>query len=205
MNESRIPVTLVIVDTGPLISLAACDRLDLLDQFSLRVRVTDVVKSECLRYPNKVGGNVLGSWFGQFDGKICHVVKTPFLETWQDAVRQEEAGDETHPSKGIGDASIAWLLQRINASPPQEEIVLLLSEDAPFGNGAVLATHPEVYMLSTRMFLKVLENFEIIESASQIISDIADAGRTVSRYASDRPGKIAPGLKSQWTDPLKRT
>lgn len=204
MNERRIPVTLVIVDTGPLISLAACDRLDLLDQFSLRVRVTDVVKAECLRYPNKVGGNVLGSWFSLFDGKTYDVVNTPFLQAWQDAVRQEEVGDETHPSKGIGDASIAWLLQRINSSSPQEEIVLLLSEDAPFGNGVVLATHPEVYMLSTRMFLKVLENFEIIESASQIVSEIADAGRTVARYAADRPGKIAPGVKAQWTDPLKR-
>lgn len=40
----RIPVTLVLVDAGPLISLAACGRLDLLDSFDKKVRVVDVVK-----------------------------------------------------------------------------------------------------------------------------------------------------------------
>ena len=58
-------------------------------------------------------------------------------------------------------------------------------------------------MLSTRMFLKVLENFEIIGSASDILTKIVDAGRALARYAADRPGKVAPGVKSQWTDPLK--
>ena len=196
-------MTLVIVDTGPLISLAACNHLDLLDQFSRRVRVTDVIKAECLRHSEKLGGNALAAWFGKFDGKRYSTVETPFLDDWEEAVRQEEAGDETHPSKGIGDASVAWLLQRINASPPNNEIVLLLSEDAPFGDGVVLPSHPEVYMLSTRMFLKVLENFEVIGSAGEIVAEIAAAGRALARYAADRPGKIAPGVRSQWTDPLK--
>ena len=203
MNERRIPVTVVIIDTGPLISLAACGRLDLLDRFSRRVRVTDVVKAECLRFPDKIGANVPGSWFEQFDGKTYRIIDTPLLDDWEDAVRQEAEGEDTFPSKGIGDASISWLLQRINASPPHDEIVLLLSEDAPLGDGAIGHQHPEVYTLSMRMFLQVLENFDIIQSAKAVVAEIAEAGRAASRYAANRPGKIAPGLKSQWTDPLK--
>ena len=58
-------------------------------------------------------------------------------------------------------------------------------------------------MLSTRQFLQVLQNFDIIGSAEHIVAEIAEAGRSIPPYAADRPGKIMPGVKSQWTDALK--
>ena len=64
MNSGRrLPIQVVISDTGPLISLAACGQLDLLGEFQRPVRVPDVVKAECLRYPEKIGAATLAEWF----------------------------------------------------------------------------------------------------------------------------------------------
>ncbi|AZO23612.1 hypothetical protein EJ070_25015 [Mesorhizobium sp. M1E.F.Ca.ET.045.02.1.1] len=199
----RLPVTIVIVDSGPLISLAACHRLDLLGEFKRRVRVTDVVRAECLRYPDKIGAAELASWFQQVDGQKHKVIDTPLLDDWLDAVAQEEAGNTSRPSKGIGDASIAWLIQQINNSEPRDELILLLSDDANFGDVVVRGSHPEVYMLSTRLFLQVLENFGRLQSAQSLYQEIVEAGRNLGRYAVDRPGRVQRGVKSQWTDVLQ--
>jgi hypothetical protein len=51
----RVPVTLVLVDSGQLITFAACGRLDLLDVFERPIRIVDVVRAECLRYPGRLG------------------------------------------------------------------------------------------------------------------------------------------------------
>lgn len=204
----RIPITVVIVDSGPLISLAASAHLDLLDCFQRRVRITDVVRAECLRYPDKIGATELASWFQSFNGDKYRIVDTPLLDDWHEAVKQEEAGDDTHPSKGIGDASITWLIQRINSikvsKDVEDEIILVLSDDSSLGDSVIRARHPEVYMLSTRLFLQVLENFSVIPSATAIMREIVSAGRTAARYAADRPGKVDPGTRSQWADVLAR-
>jgi predicted nucleic acid-binding protein len=39
----KVPITFVIADTGPLITLAIADRLDLLQSFGTPVFVTDAV------------------------------------------------------------------------------------------------------------------------------------------------------------------
>lgn len=44
-------VDLIIPDSGPLISLAHADRLDLLDVFDRPVLIPDVVRLECLKKP----------------------------------------------------------------------------------------------------------------------------------------------------------
>jgi hypothetical protein len=59
-------------------------------------------------------------------------------------------------------------------------------------------------MLSTRLFLKTLENFGRVKSADAIIREIAEKGRSVARYAVDRPGKVDLKTRSQWTDALQQ-
>ena len=80
---------------------------------------------------------------------------------------------------------------------------LLLLEDSRFGDGAIRLGYPEVYALSTRAFLTTLQNFGRIPSALDILREIIAAGRTVSPYVVDRPGRLGLGTKSQWTDSLQ--
>lgn len=92
----------MLVDSGPLISLAACKRLDLLDSFSRRVRIVDVVKAECLREMDKIGASSLKAWFQQLDGEKYAVEPTPLLDDYIAAVKLEEEGDQTRPSARCG-------------------------------------------------------------------------------------------------------
>lgn len=46
----RIPVDLVVVDSGPLISLALAGELELLKSFRRPIRILDVVREECTRF-----------------------------------------------------------------------------------------------------------------------------------------------------------
>jgi hypothetical protein len=176
--------------------------LDLLDSFSRKVRIVDVVKAECLREMDKLGAKTLESWFQQLDGEKYALEPTPLLDDWMAAVEQEENGDQTRPTQQIGDAAIALALRRFSLPASGSEVILLLLEDSRFGDGAIRLGHPEVYALSTRAFLTTLQNFGRIPSANDILREIIAAGRNVSPYIVDRPGRLAPGVKSQWTESL---
>ncbi len=202
MNTRRgLPVQVVVSDTGPLISLAACGRLDLLTEFRLPVRIPDVIKAECLRHPGKIGTATLETWF---DPATCpaEVLATPFMAAWEKAVSEETADPERHASLGIGDAALAWLLRQAQAGIGLDVPTLILTEDGPFGDGVVRDRFPEVHVLSTRAFLRTLENFGRIASAERIVEDIAQAGRQLARYMADRPGRMSPGTKTTWAEIL---
>jgi hypothetical protein len=199
----RVPITVVVVDSGPLISLAVCGRLDLLRSFSRPVRIADVARAECVRDLEKLGAAKLADWFVGPDPSVHTVVETPFLRLWEDAVAREEAGDTTRPSKGMGDAAAAWIFSRMALAPQSNEVSLILLEDANLGDVVLRQKFPEVYALSTRAFLQTLQNFGKIASAADIISEIAGAGRGLAKYMADRPGVVGRNTKSTWTDTLE--
>jgi hypothetical protein len=198
----RVPITVVVVDSGPLISLAACGRLDLLGSFSRPIRIADVARAESVRDLGKIGAPRLADWFSGLDPSEYTIVETPLLRLWEEAVASEEAGDTTHPSKGIGDAAAAWVLSRMAWVPHTNEVSLILIEDANLGDVVVRQQFPEVYALSTRAFLQTLQNFGKISSAADVIAEIARAGRVLARYMADRPGVVDRNTKSTWTDTL---
>ena len=171
--------------------------------FERPIRIVDVVRAECLRYPGRLGHDALAAWFQQIDGERIDVIKTPFLAMWNDAVAKEVAGDTTFPSRQIGDATQTFVMSGMARMKPSSEKILLLLEDAAFGDGVVRNTHPSVFALSTRAFLTTLENYGIITSAAAILQEVADAGRKVAPYRAERPGRLDVGARSEWTSALK--
>jgi hypothetical protein len=203
VNDYRkVPVTVIVVDSGPLISLAACKQLHLLGAFDCPIRIADVAMAECLRDLTKIGAVTLSEWFSSLNGSFYTVIDTPFMQNWLDAVEQEDAGDRSLPSKGIGDAAAAWILNRLASNPWSNELSLLLTEDANFGDVVIPSQNPGVHILSTRAFLRTLQNFHLIPSAAEIVDAIGDAGRNLARYYADRPGRLGPGVRTSWSDPL---
>jgi len=200
-SRAGLPIRLVVSDSGPLISLAACGRLDLLLEFRRPVHIPDVVKAECLRFPEKVGAATLAQWF-EPDTCPAYIMPTPLLVAWQQAVADEALNPNLHMSVGLGDAAIAWLLRQIQSYPQEQEPTLVLTEDGPFGDGVIRNDFPEVHVLSTRALLRTLENFGRIPSAQAILDDIAHAGRQLARYLADRPGRPSPGTKTSWAEVL---
>lgn len=143
ITRRGLPIQLVVADSEPLISLAACDRLELLREFRCPVRVPDVVQAECLRHPDKIGAADLQQWFGALD---CPAVElpTPFLTAWHQAIAEEASEPDRHTSAGIGDAAVAWLLRQAQLGTVLDSPTLLLTEDGPFGDGVVRDRFPEV-------------------------------------------------------------
>lgn len=106
---NRIPVDLVVVDSGPLISLALAGELELLKSFRRPIRILDVVREECTRFRDKPGANELASWFVANENSQYRTVPTPgHLQRYRDAVALEDAGAADRPSEGIGDEAITW-------------------------------------------------------------------------------------------------
>jgi len=194
-----VPIQVVIADSGPLISLAACGRLDLLGEFRRPVLIPDVMKAECLRFPEKVGAGTLETWFAT-PGCPIEIVPTPFLNMWREAVAADDADPKSRSALGIGDAAVSWILRQAQVGVLADSPTLVLTEDGPFGDGVLRDRFPEVHLLSTRAFLRTLENLGRINSAEDIIADIAVAGRRLGRYLADRPGRPAPGTKTTWAD-----
>ncbi len=202
----RIPVDLVVVDSGPLISLALAGELDLLKRFRRPIRILDVVKAECTRFRDKPGANELASWFVANENTQYRTVATPgHLERYREAVAKEDAGATDRPSEGIGDEAITWYLANVSKIESGNDVVLVLLEDAPFGDGGLLLQNPEVAALSTRAFLRTLQNYGLINSADEILKRVEEnsAGdRNVAKYMADRPGRLAKGVRSEWKSAL---
>lgn len=202
MNTRRgLPVRVVVSDSGPLISLAACGRLDLLQEFRRPILVPDVIRAECLRFPGRIGAATLAEWF---EPSTCpaEVLPTPFMAVWQEAVATEDETPGLHTSVGIGDAATAWLLRQAQFGIGLDGPILVLTEDGPFGDGVLRDRFPEVHVLSTRALLRTLENFGRIVSAEAILGEIAQAGRQLARYLADRPGRPSPGTRTTWAEVL---
>lgn len=202
MTPARgLEVRVVVADSGPLITLAACDRLNLLEDFATPVWIPDVVRAECLRFPERLGAATLADWFANARRPFA-VMPTPLLAAWDTAVALDAEHPHLRTAVGLGDAAIAWLLRQAELGFGSALPTLVLTEDAPFGDGILRDRFPEVHVLSTRAFLRTLQNFGRIESAEAIIADIAAAGRALSRYMADRPGRPAAGTRTTWADIL---
>jgi hypothetical protein len=204
---TRVPVDLVVVDAGPLITLSIAGELRLLQKFRRPIRILDVVKAECTRFRDKPGANELASWFIEAEGRDYSTIETPgHLARYLEAVAKEDAGDTNWPSQGIGDEAITWYLANVSKIEQGRDVVLVLLEDAPFGDGVLSTQNPEVAAVSTRAFLRTLQNFGVIESADAIVKRVEEnsgAMRTVARYLADRPGRLASNVRTECKAPLQ--
>ena len=195
-----IPISLVVPDAGPLISLAMADRLDILDAFSVPIAALDVVKAECLfrEWPGRAS---LERWFETNEDRL-EIIESPFLPLYLKSMSAEASHQAPAATRGLGDASIAWFVANAPYIRQRTTTLLVLTEDASFGD-AVLGR--DVHVLSTRAFLQTLEALDIIVSSKDVLDEIARRGRNVAPYMADRPALGGAGgrKKSSWKAALR--
>ena len=190
---TSVPVDLVIPDSGPLISLAHADRLDLIEVFDRPIVIADVVKLECLKKPTAIDYPVLERWFARI-GNRAHVVDTPMREPYEAALQRERSG-ERRATSGFGDATLSYMLRRLDDFAAPDAIPLVLIEDD--GARKLLSRFGRAHVLSTRTWLISLERAGVIASARDVINEIAHGGRELSEVQTDRPG-AAGSVRSTW-------
>lgn len=182
------PVDLIIPDSGPLISLAHANRLDLIEVFDRPIIIADIVKLECLKKPTAPDFAVLERWFSRI-GNRARVVDTPMREPYEAALQRERAG-ETRATSGFGDATLSFMLRRLDdyATPGSIPLVLIEDENA----SKLLARYEQAHVLSTRTWLISLERAGVIPSAGRYQRD--RAWRTLPvRPASGSSGRQRRG------------
>lgn len=180
------PVDLIIPDSGPLISLAHADRLDLLDVFDRPIIIPDVVRLECLKKPTARDYPILHRWFER-SGNHISVVDTPMQEAYRAALERERTG-ERRATSGFGDATLAYVLRRLDDYAAPNAVPLVLIEDE--ATARLLSRFERAHIISTRTWLVSLERAGVIASAHSVIEAIARGGRGLSELQIDRPAAI---------------
>jgi hypothetical protein len=193
------PVTLVIADSGPLISLAVVDRLDLLQSFGTPVFVTDAVMYECTRLSSRPGADRLRAWFEVAGDNQHRIVKTPFGAAYLEALALEAGGIEG-ATKNFGEWATSWTMDNVEALfrdmrlEPGRHIGLIISDDKDYLNGRPPHDKipPNTHVLSTRAFFVALEGLGLIASAEDLRESIRQSGRPqLAKSLIDRPFREA--------------
>lgn len=193
------PVTQIITDTGPLISLACADRLDLLQAFNRPVLIPDVIMEECLRKQDAPGGSRLQAYFSENGSNQFEIIPTPMGPIMKDMVGRERAGEIVDGFAGFGDATISWVVANLDRIKAPGSIALVLTEDSSFGDVALANSSSTVHVLGFRAWLGYLEANEIISSKNDISRLMMENGRRLNKYSADRPGKVDKGTRTDWT------
>ena len=194
---TEVPVDLIIPDSGPLISLARANRLDLVEVFDRPIVIADIVQLECLKKPTSADHPTLERWFARI-GNRARVVETPMREPYEAALRRERAG-EARATAGFGDATLSYMLRRIDDFAAPGAIPLVLVEDE--GLNKLLSRFERAHILSTRAWLVSLERADVIPSARDVINEIAHGGRELSDLQADQPA-IVGSAKSAYLNQI---
>lgn len=177
---------IVIVDTGPLKTLAYCDSLDLLIEPGIPIYISDMVIDEL-----KNGT--------QFDG---NVLAMDFIEKHMgDEIQEEKTGvpaifDQLKAlGEDPGDVSIRRVIEKYEEETDGVEYALLVSEDDKLMRTADPTGH--TYMLTTRPFLLSLEKKGVIDDAEGLM---IKAEKTAIA-CGDLPGRGQLTRRKEWDVP----
>ena len=191
-------ISVVVPDTGPLISLGLVGRLDLIDRFNSQILITDAVKTELLeRRPSAPEREVLAGWIAA-GGNRLRIVETPsgsLLQRAFDLLKYVPEDRLDHERRKVrrelrnaGENAIRDLAEEMRGGLVGDTTGLVLFEDRRVRN---MDFGPRVRRLSTWSFVLALEALGVIPSAEGLFDEIERAGRMASRIVFDRCGADA--------------
>jgi len=212
MTPRTYPITVVLPDSGPLISLAMADALELLLVFKDQVRVviTDFVEFEVTRYRNERADAQKICDFILRHAGLIEIEKTSIGEALiqQFKIRQRYDEDaafrQSMNDMGIsppplprdaGELSIVSFVNGLISNPPGEPVLVIAEDDFFLASG--VATPGNAHIVSTRSFLEALSNLGKVRQARHVWADMKSARPGVSQAKVDRP---AQKISTSWKD-----
>lgn len=170
------PVTILVPDAGPLITLAYANRLDLMLQPGWSVQIVDMVLHEVTRAPTP-SRDVITAFLA------AHPLTVIETETWryyQKRLRDSiESGMPAPRRAGLGELAIQEAITRLALREPEKSVVLLFEDHRIAKPSFHLPEN--TLRISTRAFLIFLEKEGWLESAEAIERQVVQAGRAFSR------------------------
>lgn len=162
------PISVVLPDIGPLISLAAGGALDLLllAREDVRIVVTDMVHFEATHRADEFADGVaIASFLAKNEGRIEVFPTTVGQFALPELKRRLAAGDQISMPQDLGELSITNFVISIHQDPG-DPMLVLIEDDWFIGNS--YAVPGNVHLLSTASFLDGLEKVGVIPSAAEV-------------------------------------
>jgi hypothetical protein len=166
-------IRVVLPDSGPLISLACADALDLLLSFhdGVRIVLTDIVDFEVTHRSDDLADAAAIRRFIEVNKSRIDVMPTTVGSlALEDIKRRREAGQQAWLAKDIGELSITSFVIAMRTTNPCEPTLVILEDDWFESNTYALPGN--VHLLSTSAWLDGLEQMRVIESAADVRSRI---------------------------------
>lgn len=165
-----------VVDTGPLITLAAARSLDyLLNVEGAELIVPDAVLYEATHDASRLGADDILSW------ALANRDRVEFAPT--QAYRLFDAARQSDPSirqPNLGEQAAVEVIEQPGRLDGAERGVLLCEESAILRRVTV-QDRDTIIAISTTDFLRILEQEGRIQSADAVLAMALDAGRTAGR------------------------
>jgi hypothetical protein len=168
-------IKIFVVDTGPLITLAAAQSLDYLLYVDVDVIIPDAVLHEATRDANRLGAQDVIDWVKAHRAHV-EIAPTKAYEIF-DAARAIKP-DLREPD--LGERAAVEVIEEPDRLTGDERGVLLCEESAVLRR-VVVRDRERIVELSTLDFLRILEAEQRIQSAEQVFELAAKAGRLASR------------------------
>jgi len=166
---AKRPIRLVIPDTGPLISLAAGDALDLLllAREDVRIVLTDMVEFEATRRADEyVDGAKIRQFLMDHAQRIEVLPTTIGQMALPDMRRRLDQGESAQMPKDIGELSIVNVVISLRTANPGDPTLVLIEDD--WFTADTYAVPGNIHLLSTAAFLDGLEQAGVLPSAAEV-------------------------------------
>ena len=188
-------VSLFVLDTSPLITLAAADCLDYLLYPNVPVVIPDAVFYEATRDVAKLGAQSILNWVQEHHTRIEIAVTNAYINF--DAARTVNP-QAYEPN--LGERAAVEVIEEPTRLQGEERAILLCEETA-VTRRLVVRERERIIELSTMDFLKLLEAEQRIQSADAVFDRALAAGRTPSR--AEKFGDHDPDLRQAVQDILR--
>jgi len=175
-NMSR-DLKIFVVDTGPLITLAAAESLDYLLYVNADVVIPDAVLHEATRDAARLGAQDIIDWVKAHRTHV-EIAPTKAYEIY-------DAARVTIPNlrePDLGERAAVEVIEEPDRLQGDERGVLLCEETAVLRR-VVVRDRTRIVELSTLDFLRILEAEQRIQSAEQVFEIAEKAARFPSRTA----------------------
>lgn len=203
--SKKQPIRIFVPDTGPLISLALGDALDLLLLAADEVRIvlTDIVEFEATQGSDRFqDAKTIGAFIAKHSDRIEVVPTTIGRLALSDLVRRREAGEAASLPKDVGELSITNFVISLRTVNPGEPMLVLIEDDWFSANAYSLPGN--VHVVSTSAWLDGLELRGSIPSAAAIRARI-QAARPHFRedFLVDKEAEKVAG-STEWRSKFRR-
>lgn len=185
-------VVLIVPDSGPLISLAKGNSLNLLLKLNIPIYITDQVYYETTK-DTRFQDAIDIRKFIEDNPNVINIFETLFGKI----AAQERKDLNPKRQPGIGEASISEFMARLDeVTGDSHSPALLLFEDTDIQKSKIIIPS-HVHLLSTKGLLVGLEQNHVIKSANDIWEKMNSNGRHPSEDVIDTPG-IVDGKPTKW-------